>query len=225
MSIVKSNVTEQIIEYLKNNIENGNWKLGEKVPSENQLTEILGVSRASIRVAIQQLIAIGVLESFQGKGTYVKNTDINARSYNPNSITKEDCKDISKVLEFRRIVETEACYLAVPNIDEEIIEKLRNYLTIMSKNIGNPIEFIKADRLYHEEICKASGNQLLGKSLKDVFNKTEKSHKQINKIFGYNDGIYYHKAILRAIEDRDAERARQLMYEHLQQAIDRLEVD
>lgn len=225
MNIVKSNITEQIIEYLKTNIENENWKLGEKIPSENQLTEILGVSRASIRVAIQQLIAIGALESFQGKGTYVKSNNINAFSYNPNSITREDCQDISKVLEFRRIVETEACYLAAQNANEKTIANLQKYLTIMSKSIGKPKEFIKSDRLYHEEISKASGNQLLEKSLKDVFAKTEKSHKQINEIFGYDDGMYYHKAILKAIESKDAELAKRLMREHLQQAIDRLELD
>ena len=68
LAVERVNVTEQVIEYLKTNIQRGVWKPGEKIASENELTNILSVSRASVRHAIQQLIAVGVLESYQGKG-------------------------------------------------------------------------------------------------------------------------------------------------------------
>lgn len=224
MQIEKSNITQQVIEYLKTNIENGNWKPGEKIPSENMLTQILGVSRASIRVAIQQFIAINALESIHGKGTFVKSNDLSAFSNNANNITHEDCQDINKVLEFRRIVETESCYLAAQNAGDEVIENLKKYLALMKENIGNSEAFVKADMLFHEEICRASGNQLLEKSLREVFKQTGKNHKQINEIFGYKDGMYYHTAILKAIEEKNAKSAKKLMHDHLQQAIERLKL-
>ena len=68
----RKSVTEQVLEYLKEQIRVGRWTYGEKIDSENQLTYELQVSRASVRHAIQQLVALGVLESFQGKGTFVK---------------------------------------------------------------------------------------------------------------------------------------------------------
>ena len=71
MKLERLNVTNQVIAYLKQNIEDGIWKAGEKIPSENQLTKELGISRASVRTAIQHLAGIGVLESVHGKGTYV----------------------------------------------------------------------------------------------------------------------------------------------------------
>ena len=71
MVIIKSNITQQVVQFIKKNIDNGNWRIGEKIPSENKLAESLGVSRASVRMAIQQFIAIGVLESVHGKGTFV----------------------------------------------------------------------------------------------------------------------------------------------------------
>lgn len=59
------------MQYLKENIEAENWKVGEKIPSENQLTSTLGVSRSSVRNALRYMIGIGVLESIHGKGTYL----------------------------------------------------------------------------------------------------------------------------------------------------------
>ena len=65
-----------MVDYLKKNIESGNWTVGEKIPSENQMTEELGVSRSSIRTALQYLIGLGVLESVHGKGTYLINSRV-----------------------------------------------------------------------------------------------------------------------------------------------------
>lgn len=92
----------------------------------------------------------------------------------------------------------------------------------MKNNIGNPEEFVKQDMLFHEEICHATNNHLLENCLKEVFQKTEKNHKQMNDLFGYNDGIYFHTLLLKAIEAKDAKKARNLMKDHMQQAIDRL---
>ena len=76
MIISRSNITDQIVQYFKEKIVSGEWKVGEKIPSENQLTETLGVSRASIRTAIQQLVGIGVLESRHGKGTFLLDDEV-----------------------------------------------------------------------------------------------------------------------------------------------------
>lgn len=221
--ISHSNITEQVVQYFKDNINSGNWIVGEKIPSENQLKETLGVSRASIRTAIQHLVGLGVLESRHGKGTYLLEDQVDDRSEGETKITAEDCKNIGKVLEFRRIVESEACYLATQHATAELVEELRGYLKIMSENEGKREEFVTADIRFHEAICKASQNPLLEKTLLKVFEETRKNHSQINEIFGYHDGIYYHTLITRMIEHGDAEKAREIMYEHLQNAINKLE--
>ena len=58
MKIKTVNITDQVVEYLKENIESGKWNIGEKIPSENQMVMELGVSRSSIRSALQYLIGI-----------------------------------------------------------------------------------------------------------------------------------------------------------------------
>lgn len=222
--ISHSNVTEQIVQYFKDNINSGNWKVGEKIPSENQLTEILGVSRASIRTAIQHLVGVGVLESRHGKGTFLLDGQVDEHTGSGNKITSEDCRDIEKVLEFRRIVESEACFMAAGRATPELLQKLQEDLDDMAANKGRREEFVTADMKFHEEICRAAGNPLLTKSLLKVFEETRRNHNQLNELFGYRDGIYYHTLILSAIKAGDAERAREVMFEHLQNAINKLEI-
>lgn len=222
MQILKANITQQVIEYLKKNIENGTWPVGEKIPSENNLTEILGVSRASVRVAIQQFIALDALQSIQGKGTFVKTNNITGVNSNLNAIDEANYDDIIQVLEFRRIIETECAYIAAQQATDETINNLNRYLGNMKNSIDQSEEFVKQDMLFHEEICHATGNRLLENCLKEVFQQTAKNHKQMNEAFGYNDGIYYHTLLLKAIKNKDARKAKNLMKEHLQQAIERL---
>lgn len=222
MHILKTNITQQVIEYLKQNIENGTWPVGGKIPSENNLTEILGVSRSSIRVAIQQFIALDVLQSIHGKGTFIRTNNIMGVGKNLNAIDEADYNDISQVLQFRRIIETESAYIAAQQATNETINNLKFYLKNMKNSIGQSEEFVKQDMLFHEEICHATGNHLLENCLKEVFQKTAKNHKQMNELFGYNDGIYFHTLLLKAIQAKDVKKAKSLMKEHMQQAIDRL---
>jgi GntR family transcriptional repressor for pyruvate dehydrogenase complex len=222
LQILKANVTQQVIEYLKSNIENGTWAVGEKIPSENNLSEALGVSRASIRVAIQQFIALEVLESIQGKGTFVRTNRITGVSSNLNAINESNYDDILQVLEFRRIIEPECAYIAAQKATSVTIGNLKTYLKNMKNNIGQSEEFVKQDMFFHEEICHATGNRLLENCLREVFQQKIKNHEQINEAFGFKDGIYYHTMLLDAIENRDFRKAKKLMKEHLQQAIDRI---
>lgn len=225
LQILKASITQQIIEYLKVNIENGTWAVGEKIPSENKLSETLGVSRASVRVAIQQFIALDVLQSIQGKGTFVKTRHIAGVSSNLNAINESNYDDIIQVLEFRRIIESECAYIAAQKASSATINNLKIYLKNMKNSIGQSEEFVKQDMLFHEEICHATGNCLLENCLKEVFQQKTKNHEQMNEAFGYNDGIYYHTLLLDAIETKNFKKARKLMQEHLQQAIDRLKTE
>ena len=77
--IKRQSVASQVYEQLKHNIVSGIWTAGEKIPSENQLVKMLGVSRISVREALKQLVSLGLLEARQGEGTFVK--QLEADSY------------------------------------------------------------------------------------------------------------------------------------------------
>lgn len=220
--IIHQNVKDQIVAYFKENIETGNWRVGEKIPSENTLTKTLGVSRASVRQAVSQLAGIGVLESVHGKGTFLVDDQVDEHRINESKITAEDCLNVEKVLEFRRIVESEACFMAASKVGPELLRALKSYLAVMTASKDNIEDFVNADIAFHQEICRASENPLLEKSMYKILEENRKSQRLTMKTFGYHDGIHYHELIIQAMEEGDAARARECMYEHLQNGIDRL---
>lgn len=211
-----ASITSQVVDYLKENIESGAWAVGEKIPSENQMVADLGVSRSSIRTAIQYLIGLGVLQSCQGKGTFLINREVENWDEAQNRITSADCMDIYKVLEFRRILEPEACRMAVEHYTPELYADLQYYLRKMEKSRGNPAKFVRADMQFHGVICKASGNALLEKSLNKVFVETRANHERMNLVVGDYNGILYHTLILEAFRKGDAQEAYQKMLEHIE---------
>ena len=139
-----------------------------------------------------------------------------------NKITSEDCRDIEKVLEFRKILEPDACRLAVEKRTPEIITALETYLEQMQMFQGNREKFVNADLKFHEVICRSTGNTLLEKSLHKVFQETRQNHEQMNELFGYDSGIHYHAQILKAFKNGDADAAHDIMYEHLDAAMKKL---
>ncbi|MDY3618595.1 FadR/GntR family transcriptional regulator [Agathobaculum sp.] len=218
----RMNVTESVVRYLTEHIQNGDWPVGSKIPSENQLTEQLGVSRASVRVAIQQLIGVGVLESEHGKGTFLRDDRVETLLTGANQITPADCADIRAVLEFRRILEPESAALAAKNAAAEQIAKLRELTVHLPTLLGQKSEFVRCDIAFHEALCQASGNHLLVKSLHEVFAQTVRNHVQLTTRFGEQDALFFHPQILDAVEARNANRARALMEAHILQNYDRV---
>lgn len=219
--IVHQNITQQVIEYMKEHIESGSWVVGEKIPSENELTAELGVSRSSVRQAISHFVGIGVLETQHGKGTFLVDNETDGQS-NEYKITAEDCKNVEKVLEFRRILESEACLLATQNKTPELVKQLTKYVKTMKESREDVSKYVSADISFHKAISHASGNTLLEKSLNKVFRENKKSQVVTWRMFGYQDGIHYHEQILQAIEQGDAETAKRLMYEHMQNGIEKI---
>ena len=215
-------VAHKVIDYLKENIANGNWKVGDKIPSENTLTRELGVSRVSVRLAIQQFIALGVMKSHHGKGTFLVSDSRELINAGPAGVSENECRDVEKILEFRLMIEPEGCFLAVGKTDEQTVENLRRHLNALVASIGDSEEFVKNDIRFHVEIGRASGNPLVEKYLREVFAHNLQDHKHINKLFGYKDGVYYHSLILKAFETKNAKLARKLMDEHLRNALEQI---
>ena len=68
--IQKVNVVEEIFDQLQSMLIEGTWKPGDKIPSENELSETFGVSRMTIRQALQKMKALGLIETRSGSGSF-----------------------------------------------------------------------------------------------------------------------------------------------------------
>ncbi|WP_066455697.1 FadR/GntR family transcriptional regulator [Anaerotruncus rubiinfantis] len=219
------NVTKQVVEYFINNIQSGNWKIGNKIPSEPALTKELEVSRSSIRAAIQQFVGLGVMESRHGKGTFLISDDLSNFVTVRKAGKTYDFFTLQQILEFRIVLEPECCGLAAERANEDQRERMRFYFGEMKEAVGVPEDFVRYDLLFHEEIARATGNPMLADALHTAFQQKQESAQYFNELFGYKDGIYYHTLILRAIEARDNVQAKRMMYNHLQKAIDDLQYE
>ena len=180
--------------------------MGEKIPSENQLCEELGVSRVSVRSALQQFIALGILESVHGKGTFLISDDLSAFYSNVEepAPTIDATETMKQILEFRSIVEPAVCAQVAQTASPELIAKLEGYLKAMKASVGKCEEFINAD---------------------ETFQRRANLGKMLILSTGYYGGIYYHGILLDAFRKHDGKRARVMMEEHLQHGLYDLESD
>ncbi|ADB47473.1 FCD domain-containing protein [Acidaminococcus fermentans DSM 20731] len=224
--IKKISVTEQVVDYIKNNIQTHAWEVGQKIPSENELTKILGVSRSSVRFAIQQFIAVGALVSLHGKGTYVKSEDLSAFS-NFTSTPKSVESEIMQMLQFRQILEPEAAYLAALNRTDENLECLTKATEEMLLHVGDDDKMADLDAKFHLEIARACGNMFIESSLIDTIRRSASNKNKAKEIFGYqNNGyqnaIYYHTILLKSIREQKPKLAKKIMKEHIQGNLNRI---
>lgn len=159
--IVRSSVAEQVYDQLKDNVVKGVWQPGEKIPSENQLVSLFGVSRPSIRMAIQKMITLGMVESKVGDGTYVKQAGPGA-FINKLATMGLNPKDQIEIMEFRKALETEALKLAVQRAtDEDIAELEAIHIRARAAHKKKDVEtYFKEDLQFHTQIFAMSKNSI-----------------------------------------------------------------
>src|SRR5690554_2207647 len=122
--IRKTHVTEEVFLQMKQMIIDKNWKPGDKLPSEHELCELFGVSRGTIRNALQKLATLDLIETRVGEGSFIKEID-NTAPLNSLLPTVYFEDDIEAILEFRREIETGTAALAATKANKEDIKELR----------------------------------------------------------------------------------------------------
>lgn len=141
-------------------ISKGSFTIGEKLPPERLMAKKLEVSRLSVREAYNALEIAGILESRAGSGTYVKSTNINKFYLNKiEDISKKE-ESPYEILEVRKIIESEAAYLAAKNATAEDIEGIENVLQNMKFEMENDSSYLlETDALFHMSITRQVGIQ------------------------------------------------------------------
>jgi len=99
---------KQIIEYIRERIDQGEWEVGEKIPTESALVDQFNVSRITFVKALERLVDEGYLRREQGKGTFVKNPSLSEEPSEllsfSESVKKEGKKPSSIILEKNKVV-------------------------------------------------------------------------------------------------------------------------
>jgi len=216
----KISVSDTVFESLKHEMATGKWSPGEKLPSESKLCALYGVSRVSLRTALNRLSVLGLVESRQGGGTYVRELSGAEHLQSIIPLIVLEKPDRINMFEFRKIIETESAALAAVRADFDCVTKLQHANRRM-KTASSVADISEADLDFHYLIARATANPLIIK----VF---EILHDNYLALFTDNvtligsRGAADHDGIIASIETRDAQGAKDLMKKHLDETAKRL---
>lgn len=212
-------VSDEIYDQIRNMIINTDIKPGNKLPPERELAEQLGVSRPSLREALNKLEAQGFLEQIQGDGTYVRSITQNSiDSAIEDHITKKE--GIFDLIEIRKIFETWAAYTAAQRATPEEIKQMEEYVNEMRISTEKGEVGHVADVNFHYSISYATHNVLWIHIMNNVYQwYVQSTYKMRSEMFNAPE---YHKLLLEHhtklyeyIRDGESQKAYDLMLDHM----------
>ena len=151
----------KIIRKIINYISDGTFEVNEKIYSENQLAYILNTSRSKVREALISLEIMGIVESRQGEGTFLKELDLSQENNPLQLLLFLTNAEIEDIMQMREVLEIGIEYQCTKNsIDDEIKKEMRACLDIM-ENSDDPHIISKSDIRFHTLLADSIKNPAL----------------------------------------------------------------
>jgi GntR family transcriptional repressor for pyruvate dehydrogenase complex len=205
-----------IISKIRDYINFKNLEPEDKLPSERMLSEKFGVSRSSVREAIQKLEYYGILKSIPQSGTFVANIGVIAMNGIIDDILQLEDFDFKSLVETRILLELKTVRLAAIRRTDEDLLKIKAALEAYTKKVLNGEDAVQEDLLFHLAIARASGNVTINNLMliitPEIITNFDKYH-----VCDENQavlGIKEHTAIYEAIISQNPPLAKQKMKEH-----------
>ena len=214
-------LNDRVYDYIVSQIIVGAFALNARLPTEMQLAERLSVSRPVVRQALRRLKDDGLVTSRQGAGTFV----VRRPAHQVFSFAAVgSVADIQKCFVFRIALESEAAALAAVEHDREALERLAKALGDLEHSLKGGTGGIDEDIAFHQAVAAATDNRFFLSTMAAIAS-------QIRVGIGLNRSLTLeqpksrriavqeeHRAIYNAIASRDADEARRLMHQHLENA-------
>lgn len=209
--------TQQVRDQIQAAIDDGNYQPGDRLPSERELVELLGVSRVSVREAIRSLEAVGAVEVRHRRGCFVatSRSDQYASSFSHWLAVHHD--EIFELLKVRGALDELAAESAAARAQDGDIERLRALNRAFRAADPQDMQAVVAcDVAFHDAVADASGSPLLAELLRELHETFNESRQATLRPPGRPaESAVEHDAIIAAIEQRDAVAARDAVVAHL----------
>ncbi|MGI6870191.1 FadR/GntR family transcriptional regulator [Amycolatopsis sp. 3B14] len=200
----RTGLVDQVIGQLRDAIAQGEWSIGQRIPTEAALAESLGVGRNTVREAVRALAHSGLLEVRQGDGTYVR-----ATSEVSGAIRRLCGSELREVLGVRRALEVEAARLAATVRTDEELAAITELLD--RRDAAYRVEeietYVRADTEFHLAVVRAAHNDLLTELYRGILEAVTASVAATTDTRLPESEAIGHRGLLEAIAARDAERA------------------
>jgi GntR family transcriptional repressor for pyruvate dehydrogenase complex len=213
-------ISAQIAEQIRNSIMSGEFAPGDRLPPERELAEMFGVSRPSVREALNILGASGLVEALQGGGTTVKSLMEQGSGNTLSDMIRVEQERALDVIEVRKCMESWTAYFAAKRALPDDLRRMEQIIDGMRQNLETLRPSEDLDANFHIIVARATHNVVWMHLMQNIFDAmkefqrgvwravylTEEDQKQL---------FLHHQGVYQAINNRDAERARILMLEHL----------
>jgi GntR family transcriptional regulator, transcriptional repressor for pyruvate dehydrogenase complex len=226
--IQKTSATTKVFKALYEMIATGQYQRGQKLPPQEELAKQFGVSRNTLREAVNQLSAMGLLSSQQGVGTVVEPPSPGEYLSSLSGQILLDPLTVREFIEARICIERNAVRLAVARAGDRDIERLRTTLEQQHRALkrGDTAEFTRHDAAFHLELTKICGNRVLLKFLQTIHDMLQRFIGEVAQLPGaIEDALEFHSRVTEAIANRDPDRAEREMVLHLFDVVRRIEAN
>lgn len=202
---------------IKEMIVRGELRAGQRLPAERDLASQLGLSRPSLREAIRALIALNILESRHGEGTFVSSLDPELLAEPIDFVLQVNDDALLSLFEARSVLEAGVAALAAERATDLELAELDDFVKAGRGKLGDPDAFIEHDVQFHERVRTLARSPVLASLLSSVSalsiaSRRRTAQSQTTRSRAFAD----HQAMVKALRARDAAAAERLMVEHLQ---------
>ena len=190
---------------------------GDKLPSERELAETLGVSRSSIRDAIRSLELMGMVEPRQGAGTIVREISSDSLANPLVNVLKRKEELVSELLDFRKMLEPPLAARAAARVSADEISEMEEILQRQQEKQSLGEAAVAEDAEFHYSIALASGNSVVLKVLDILMDLLRGTRERSLQVEGRPQrSLAGHRRILAALKRHDAEAAKAAMRRHIE---------
>ncbi len=214
-----STLTERAQLQIEELIMRGSLQAGDKLPSERELTENLGVSKTVVREAIRGLVAKGLIEVRPGSGMYVRGLTSKVISQPMKLLLQASVMDPQAIHDVRRVLEIHIAGLAAGNAHPATVEAMADTISALREPKLTARAFAQADVAFHNLLAAGCGNPLfsiLADSLNDLMvDLRVRIFQTLGPAVAIERAITYHTNILDRVKAQDVAGAREAMSEHL----------
>jgi GntR family transcriptional repressor for pyruvate dehydrogenase complex len=212
----EGSTAEQVVTEIHAMIERGELLAGDRLPPERELAKQLGISRPSLRAGLRLLMAMGVLRSRQGSGTYIADGPPALESESLRLLAALHGFTFDEMFEARRVLEVSIAGLAAERATGEQMIVMAEELTNMFASLTNPQQYLIHDIRFHRAVAAASGNRILATLVEMVSAVMyDRRRETIERAHDFRQSVEMHQRIYRSIRARKPDEARAAMHEHI----------
>ncbi len=198
-----------VLDELTRFIASKSIKPEEKLPAERELALALGVSRNTVREALKEWEALGIIRKVKGSGTFL-NTDVTLNDSNLSLRFKNDSENMRHALELRRIIEVEANVMAAERATPEQIERIKSKLEIMEAAHLKNGSAGNEDWEFHSSIYETAGNPLLLNIIHVFYDSLHAFFESPTEQALFSDSFPLHRLLFDAIASGDLDETRRV---------------